>query len=253
MSLRSILAAEGLIVSASSWTIFTCRTCGRMAHGTTNGVIAKPGWHKILRIDGPNAMCPECVKDKDSLEGLAEDGYLDAKIGPEMPFDPSIKSAAAEEKPFGVQLSGRGDDYKTKVVSKHITEDEARKAMAVLKAKMTSTDKAHGAVYKVVKVPAKTAALVLTKGDYIEVAERSAVTPESMHGVPPAVILTKPAVFQFDSYSNWPSDGMLRARRMTWNGIRGNTPTMGKWFKIPPDTKMKKLDNLDDRQVLYNA
>lgn len=187
MSLRSILASEGLI--AASRTLMTCRTCGTSVRGTTGGTVSKPGWHKILRIDGPNAMCPECVKDKDALEGLAEDGYLDAKIGPEMPSDPSIKSAA----------------------------------------------------------------LVLKKGDYIEVSFATAVTPESVHGVPPPVVLTKPAVFQFDSYSNWPSDGMLRARRMTWNGIRGNTPTMGKWFKIPPDAKMKKLDNLDDRQVLYNA
>lgn len=46
---------------------------------------------------------------------------------------------------------------------------------------------------------------------------------------------------------------LLRARRMTWAGIRGNTPTMGKWYKIPPDAKMTKLEKLNDRQVLYNS
>lgn len=61
-------------------TLFTCRCCGESSRGLTDGTFFDPGWGRIDRIDGPNAICPECIADPESLEGLKEDGFESAAV-----------------------------------------------------------------------------------------------------------------------------------------------------------------------------
>ena len=54
----------------SNETLFICRCCGECSWGLTDGTIFAPGWARIARIDGPNAICPECIADPHALDGL---------------------------------------------------------------------------------------------------------------------------------------------------------------------------------------
>lgn len=61
-------------------TLFICRCCGEGSRGLTDGTFFNPGWGRIDRIDGPNAICPECIADPRALEGLKEDGFESAAV-----------------------------------------------------------------------------------------------------------------------------------------------------------------------------
>jgi len=59
-------------------TTFECRGCGRNSMGLSDGrIIGDSGWGRIMRIDGPNAICPACIHDRleDILRNFKEDGY----------------------------------------------------------------------------------------------------------------------------------------------------------------------------------
>ena len=61
-------------------TTFECRGCGRCIDGYSDGTFCGEGWNRILRIDGPNAICPACIHDnlEDVLQSFREDGYENA-------------------------------------------------------------------------------------------------------------------------------------------------------------------------------
>lgn len=61
-------------------TIFNCKCCDRYTWGWNDGTFNAKGWHRIDNVDGPNAICPACVADPTSLDGLIEDGYENAAI-----------------------------------------------------------------------------------------------------------------------------------------------------------------------------
>ena len=61
-------------------TTFSCRTCGVYVAGFTDGSVTEPGWRDIDRIDGPNAICPECIADPEALDGLREE-YPEVVMG----------------------------------------------------------------------------------------------------------------------------------------------------------------------------
>jgi hypothetical protein len=63
-------------------TTYECRGCGRNIDGFSDGTICQPGWGRIMKIDGPNAICPACIHDllEDVLASLREDGYEDAFV-----------------------------------------------------------------------------------------------------------------------------------------------------------------------------
>lgn len=63
-------------------TIFTCRCCSASTSGWTDGRFASPGWRRVDRIDGPDAICPACVENPTVLDGLREE-YPHAKVGDE--------------------------------------------------------------------------------------------------------------------------------------------------------------------------
>lgn len=65
-------------------TLFDCRCCGRTVDGFTDGSVTVPGWFYIDNIDGPNAICPDCVDTPNALEFMAADGYS-PRIGAERP------------------------------------------------------------------------------------------------------------------------------------------------------------------------
>lgn len=68
----------------SNKTTFECRTCANASPGYADGTILKPGWGRVENIDGPNAICPECIAIKDEiLNDYADDGYPDARIVPQ--------------------------------------------------------------------------------------------------------------------------------------------------------------------------
>lgn len=71
--------------NAASPTLFTCRCCAAAVKGWNDGAVMSPGWRKIGRIDGPNAVCPECAVDPEALSSLISDGYAEAHIGDAMP------------------------------------------------------------------------------------------------------------------------------------------------------------------------
>lgn len=70
-------AREGRTVPGS--TIFPCRCCEASAPGYNDGTILLAGWSRILRIDGPDAICPRCINDPESLDSLREE-YPDVAI-----------------------------------------------------------------------------------------------------------------------------------------------------------------------------
>lgn len=78
-------AAGGALGVGLRSTIFECRCCDRVSNGYNDGSVTEPGWHDILNIDGPNAICPDCVKDPTALDSLRADGYYDAHVGPARP------------------------------------------------------------------------------------------------------------------------------------------------------------------------
>lgn len=66
-------------------TTFECRGCGKHAIGFSNGrITGDPRWGRIMRIDGPNAICPACIHDRldDVMQALREDGYEHAFVSP---------------------------------------------------------------------------------------------------------------------------------------------------------------------------
>ncbi len=69
-------------------TLFTCRCCDRSVQGRVDGTVLEPGWRRIERIDGPNAICPSCEADPTALDALRLDGYEDAHLGASMPVQP---------------------------------------------------------------------------------------------------------------------------------------------------------------------
>ncbi len=71
-------------------TIFGCRCCDASTGGTNDGRFDAPGWGRIERIDGPNAICPRCKADPTALDALKADGYPSAQVA----------------EPLGVPLNG---------------------------------------------------------------------------------------------------------------------------------------------------
>ena len=61
-------------------TTFECRCCGAYVGGKTDGSFDAPGWGRIDRIDGPNAICPASQEDPTALDGLKADGYERAHV-----------------------------------------------------------------------------------------------------------------------------------------------------------------------------
>jgi hypothetical protein len=62
-------------------TTFTCRCCGRYAEGFFDGRTVEAGWRYLERLDGPDHICPDCVKQGDNaLEHLRQD-YENVFIG----------------------------------------------------------------------------------------------------------------------------------------------------------------------------
>ena len=64
-------------------TIFECRCCGSSVWGFVDGtfdVDPRGTWRRIARIDGRDAICPECLADPEALDFLIEDGYTSAHI-----------------------------------------------------------------------------------------------------------------------------------------------------------------------------
>ena len=58
-------------------SLFSCRCCSRSCMGSD---FSSRGWKEISNIDGPNAVCPSCQADPESLDGLKRDGYENARI-----------------------------------------------------------------------------------------------------------------------------------------------------------------------------
>lgn len=59
-------------------TTFECRGCGKNALGNSDGrIIGDCGWGRLMRIDGPNTICPACIHDRldDIILRFREDGY----------------------------------------------------------------------------------------------------------------------------------------------------------------------------------
>ena len=79
--------------SASSDTLFECRTCVRTCRGCTDGVFYEPDWGRIEGIDGPNAICPSCQKDRAVLTFVSE-GYDTARVVPGLCVEPPETSNA---------------------------------------------------------------------------------------------------------------------------------------------------------------
>lgn len=63
-------------------TTFECRGCGRNTLGYSDGTICEPEWGRLMRIDGPNAICPACIHDRleDVLQSFREDGYENVNL-----------------------------------------------------------------------------------------------------------------------------------------------------------------------------
>lgn len=63
-------------------TTFECLGCGRCVNGKTDGSFSEPSWGRMQRIDGPDAICPQCIKEDLSriLAWLAEDGFEHAFV-----------------------------------------------------------------------------------------------------------------------------------------------------------------------------
>lgn len=62
-------------------TTFECRCCGRSVDGWSDGTTEEPGWGTIMRIDGPNHICPDCIAEgPEALSFLREDGYDHAHV-----------------------------------------------------------------------------------------------------------------------------------------------------------------------------
>lgn len=64
-------------------TTFECRGCGKNVMGLSDGTIFDTEcWGRIMRIDGPNTVCPACIHDKldDVLQSFREDGYEHAFV-----------------------------------------------------------------------------------------------------------------------------------------------------------------------------
>ena len=61
-------------------TIFECRCCGGHSVGYSDGTFVKLDWRRIDNIDGPNAICADCVEQEECLDHLIEDGYENASI-----------------------------------------------------------------------------------------------------------------------------------------------------------------------------
>jgi ribosomal protein L37E len=63
-------------------TTYECRGCGKHVYGFSDGRICEPGWGRIIRIDGPNTICPACIHDRldDVLNSFREDGYERAEV-----------------------------------------------------------------------------------------------------------------------------------------------------------------------------
>lgn len=78
------LAKQELVATG---TIFTCRCCSKYTTGHHFGTVNDLGWYRIDGIDGPNAICPDCVASPDALDNLKADGY-DASIGLPCPVAP---------------------------------------------------------------------------------------------------------------------------------------------------------------------
>lgn len=60
-------------------TIFECRCCSASVSGKTDGAFDAPGWRRIGRIDGPDAICPRCSADPHALDDLREE-YPDVHV-----------------------------------------------------------------------------------------------------------------------------------------------------------------------------
>lgn len=64
-------------------TLYTCRCCGDSIGGLYDGSFFhdhRGPWRRLAYVDGPNAICPECVSQPDSLDALIEDGYEHVSI-----------------------------------------------------------------------------------------------------------------------------------------------------------------------------
>jgi hypothetical protein len=77
--LRKIIREEVEKTMGVVPTTFDCRTCGNSVSGKSDGSFDEPGWKRLERIDGPNAICPDCINDPSSLESL-RDEYPNVKI-----------------------------------------------------------------------------------------------------------------------------------------------------------------------------
>lgn len=79
-------------------TSFECRTCSELVDGWTDGAVTERGWRSIEHIDGPNAICPDCVGKPDVLDGLRAD-YPDARLGSPRPVRGSEDRVSPVEPP----------------------------------------------------------------------------------------------------------------------------------------------------------
>ncbi len=73
------LVGDVLAKGMSDRTTFECRCCGVFVSGKTDGSFDEPGWGRIDGIDGPDAICPRCVKDPTALDGWRAE-YPDARV-----------------------------------------------------------------------------------------------------------------------------------------------------------------------------
>lgn len=65
-------------------TIHECRGCGTGTWGLTDGTCLTPGWGRLENIDGPNALCPDCLGELPRLEEILADfradGYENVRV-----------------------------------------------------------------------------------------------------------------------------------------------------------------------------
>lgn len=61
-------------------TIFECRCCERYCRGFNDGSFVEPDWRRLSNIDGPNAICPDCVDEGEEALLMWRDEYPNVYI-----------------------------------------------------------------------------------------------------------------------------------------------------------------------------